>query len=130
MITLSDSVTTITLPNDMQWLDEFAWSPVEQDEEYSLTGALIVQRGIKETGRPITLLGGDDACWVPRSKVTALFILLATEDETLILNLHGTEYTVVWRHAETPVDAKPVVRIRNPDEDHKYTLTLRLRESV
>lgn len=130
MITLSDSVTTITLPSDLSWLDEFAWSPVEQDEEYSLTGALIVQQGVKQAGRPITLVGGDDACWVPRSTVTSLFSLLGTEDETLTLNFHGTEYTVIWRHGETPVDAKPVVRIRNPDANHKYTITLRLRESV
>jgi len=130
LITLSDTATTITLPDDMQWSDEFSWSPVEQEQEYSLTGALIVQRGVKAAGRPITLLGGDNACWVPRTIVTELFALLETEDETLTLDFHGTEYVVIWDHGNNPVEAKPVVRIRNPGDSHKYTITVRLLESA
>lgn len=130
MITISDTNTTITLPEDMQWIDEFDWTPVEQDAEYGLTGSLIVQKGIKATGRPITMFGGDNACWVPRSKVVELQALLTTDDESLTLDYHGTEFTVIWDHNNKPLDSKPVARIRNPGSEHKYTLTLRFLEAA
>lgn len=50
-ITLSDGTTTIELPPDLHWRDEFSWTPVEQSTEYSLTGALIVQSGARQAGR-------------------------------------------------------------------------------
>ena len=30
---------TITLPDDLLWINEFEWNPVEQTTERSLTGA-------------------------------------------------------------------------------------------
>ena len=43
---------TIILPDDLLWINEFDWNPVEQSQERSLTGALIVQEQAKITGPP------------------------------------------------------------------------------
>ena len=42
MTTLTDGTTTTTISDDLMWADEFAWAPVEQTVERSITGALIV----------------------------------------------------------------------------------------
>ena len=34
---------TITLPDDLLWINEFEWNPVKQTTERRLTGALLVQ---------------------------------------------------------------------------------------
>lgn len=117
----------ITLPSDLEWQDEFDWTPVAQVSERTLTGKMVIEEATKIKGRPITLVGGDNACWVPRSLVQSL-VALMTPDSVMTLDYHGTTYPVLWRHADTPLVAKPVLRIRNPGADHKYTITLRLLE--
>ena len=122
------SLNGISLPKDLDWQDEFDWTPVRQSSEVFLSGALVVEEAAQLKGRPITLYGGPNACWVPRSTITALYALAQTPGATLTLDYHGTTYAVMWRHGETPVEAKPVMRIMNPGATHKYTLTLRLME--
>ena len=45
---------TIQLEDGFFWSDE-NWSAIQQNQEYSIIGALIVQEGRKQAGRPITL---------------------------------------------------------------------------
>ena len=59
-ISLSDGTTTLALPPDLEWQDEFDWTPVEHSTDYSNTGSLIVHEGERQDGRPITLFGGTD----------------------------------------------------------------------
>lgn len=90
-ISITDGTTTIELPADLQWSDEFDWSDVEQSKEYSLTGALVVQQGVKATGRPITLQS-NGASWVTRSTVEALQAFYNAPDQTFTLSIDGTDY--------------------------------------
>lgn len=48
---------TITLPTDLNWTDEYKWTPVVQSQEYAISGSLIVEEWVKQAGRPITLQG-------------------------------------------------------------------------
>ena len=45
---------TIQLEDGFFWSDE-NWAEIQQNQEYSISGALIVQEGRKQAGRPITL---------------------------------------------------------------------------
>ena len=45
----------LALPAGMIWQDEFDWSPALSAQEYSLTGALVIDAGTRQAGRPITL---------------------------------------------------------------------------
>ena len=121
---------TITLPVDLHWEDETDWTPVEQSQEYSLAGSLVLDAGTKQAGRPITLAGGDDRAWASRTTVLALMAKAALPGEEMTLTLNDDRtFTVMFRHGDgKPVDAKPVIPYNTPDAADYYTLTLRLME--
>ena len=121
---------TITLPVDLHWEDETDWTPVEQSQEYSLAGSLVLDAGVKQAGRPITLAGGDDRAWASRATVLALMAKAATPGTEMTLTLNDARtFTVMFRHGDgKPVDAKPVIPYNAPDAADYYTLTLRLME--
>ena len=124
------SLDGIDLPKDLEWQDEFDWSPVSQAQVISMSGALIIEEDAQLKGRPITLYGGPNACWVPRSKVEEIYALIGTANRVMSLNYHGTIYPVSWRHNDKPLEAKPVQRVMNPGAAHKYSITLRLMETA
>lgn len=126
MIQLSNGTTTITLPPDLQWEDEFDWSAVEQEKDYSLTGALIIQQGTKKKGRPITLISGGGA-WAKRSIVLTIQTFYNTAEQTLTLTLWGAEYAVMFDRPDG-FKAREVSRIANPGVNEWYTITLKLFE--
>jgi hypothetical protein len=115
---MSISLDAIALPADLIWADEFAWSPVQQQQQYTLTG-------IKQAGRPITLIGGANAGWVTRATVKALYAKLDDAGPfTLTLNDAST-HSVVFSHDQTPIEAAPIIDYNNPDDGDLYSLTLR-----
>ena len=73
----------IALPDGLRWEDEHAWSPVVQRTEYSLTGALLVERAERRAGRPVTLVGGRRYAWLPRSALQTLHAALASGATTI-----------------------------------------------
>lgn len=95
----------VTLPDDLQWTDEYAWSPVARASEYSLTGALVVEEAVKLAGRPITLAG--EWAWIDITTLADLRALAATPGWTGTLVLaDGRSFTVAFR--EGGVTAEPV----------------------
>lgn len=124
-ITLSDGSTTLELPNDMEWRDEFGWTPVEHSTDYSETGALVIQEGERQDGRPITLFGGRGV-WVARSLVEALYAMASVPDQVMTLNLWGREFNVMFRRPA--LEAEPIRRLANPGPNHTYALTINLME--
>ncbi len=116
----------ITLPEDLIWKDEFDWSPVVQSVAYSLTGAAIIEHAVKQAGRPITLVGDTDSGWATRSIISALITKAASPTAQMVLTLNDSRtFLVIFRHSETPVEARPVTEYNVPDDEDFYTLTLR-----
>ncbi|WP_240441918.1 hypothetical protein, partial [Pseudomonas aeruginosa] len=64
----------VELGDQFEWVDEFTWDAVAQEQERSLTGALLVQEGTKLYGRPITLRSGGGV-WTPLWVVRQLEVL-------------------------------------------------------
>jgi len=103
----------VQLPQDLEWTDEFTWSPVLQTVTTTLTGALVIQESVQKKGRPFTLQGKDDMGWIKRSKAVELMRMRDTPALTLKLQYvewngtdYGTvlfEYHVMFRHYEAPV---------------------------
>ena len=121
------TLATVTLPGDMIWVDEFNWSPVQRATEYSLAGALIVDIGERQAGRPITLKS-DTGGWMRRSALQALYALAADPDvssRTLTL-ADGRVFTVAF--ADDPIEAEPVIDYSIPGTDDWYVVTLQLLE--
>ena len=129
------TLDTITLPGDMQWTDEFSWTPVTQQVESTFGGALIIEESGLLAGRPITLEGRNESnvgfAVVERSTIVALRALAAAPlSDPLTLTLHdGRSFTVRFNYgAGNPVDAKPYIHIVPPLDGDWYELTLRLLE--
>lgn len=111
----------------LEWTDEWEWNAIEQEQDRSLTGALIVQEGIKLYGRPITL-SSNGAAWFTLAKVRELEAKAAVRLSVMLLTLPtGDQHYVTWNRAAGPaVQAKPLFRQVNPDADWLHELTLRL----
>lgn len=121
---MSISLDAIALPDDLIWTDEFDWTPVQQSQQYTLTGALVLETGVKLAGRPMTLVGGQGAAWVTRETVKALYAkLTGTPSFTLTLNDAST-FSVAFA-AGNPIEAKPIIDYNNPEDSDMYSLTLR-----
>lgn len=126
-LTRSSDNSTITLPDDMVWRDEFAWSPVVQQQQYTLTGALIIEEAKRLAGRPITL-GGDEQgpVWADRSTVIALYGWADDTATQMQLTLtDGRPFDVHFRYdGKGPIQTTPVVARVPAHADDPYTLTL------
>lgn len=130
MITLG----AVTLPDDIQWLDEFAWNAVAMQQELTLDGALLLEYSAQQAGRPITLSSGSDRAGryavASRATVEALHALAnATHDEPFALAglREGLVWSVRWRYAEGPAfEARPLRHVMPPAAEDLYEITLRL----
>lgn len=122
---------TIDLPAGMIWEDEFNWSPAVSAQEYSLTGALVIDAGARQAGRPITLSANDTRGWsgMTRAKVLSLRALAAVPAAIYPLQLaDGRSFTVAFRPGEEPITARQVWDREVPPADWPYVVTLRLIE--
>ena len=123
----------LTLPDDLLWTDEHAWTPAVASMSYLVTGALLVQSAVRQAGRPITLAGAIDMAWVTRATVAALYewavVPLGVSSGRFELTLADSRvFTVAFRHGETPVEAEPVAGFPARSDDDFYRLTLRFLE--
>jgi len=129
---LSNEVALL-LPDDLLWSDEHAWSPAVAATSYLITGALLIQSATRQAGRPITLVGAPDMAWVPRATVeqlrawAAIPVGITTGRFALTLK-DGRSFTVAFRHAETAIEAEPVLGIPARTDTDFYRLTLRFLE--
>lgn len=117
----------IELDDQFEWEDEFAWDVVEQTQERSLSGALIVQEGTKQYGRPITLKA-NGGVWTPLSVVRQLEALRDQPGKVMLLTLpDGREFHVIFNRAEgPPLEARSLERLVNPPPDHPFDVNIRL----
>jgi len=114
-----------------RWTDEFDWSPVKSAAEYSITGALLIDQGVRLAGRPLTLEASDEKGWkdMTRDRVIELRALAAQAGQTFPLVLaDGRSFTVIFRPGEEPLAARPLADRENPPADWPYIITLRLTE--
>lgn len=127
---LTNGAATITLPDDLAWVDEYAWQAVEQSVERSVTGAQIIDVGIKTKGRPITLSAGADFAHITRSVLDQLMAWANLPPQTMTLTLvDGRSFQVMFRHHDGGgVTAEALIHIWPVQPDDYYIPTLRLME--
>ena len=126
MISLSDGLSTIELPPDLHWQDEL-WSPVAQQTEYTIGGAMVVEPAAKLAGRPVTLVGDDKHSWIRRETLEALLSFAAMPGQVFTLTLHDKTFSVMMRHQDTAIEAEPIFPAIPLAGNHWYNnFTLRL----
>lgn len=116
------------LPRGMVWIDEHDWVPAQHATEYSITGALLVDAYERLAGRPITLQAQDDAGWIRRDALAALYGLASDPGATYTLTLADGRVFSVMFAPEGPIEARPVGRPELPGPDNPYIATVRLIE--
>ena len=127
MSTLTDGVTTVTLDDGLTWADQWAWAPVEQTAQRTITGALIVSAAQRVAGQPITLAAeAEDKGWISRAALAQCRAWAAVAGQVLTLNYRGTDYTVIWRHQDGAIEAQPVMPWTDDQADDDFRATLRL----
>lgn len=126
MITLTVGGTTIELSEDLYWSDEFAWNPVEQTEQYSITGALIVSVAERQAGQPITLEPEDDQSGaITRDVLVQAKAWAAIPGQEMVLSLRGVDYDVIFRQREGAITSKPFVHYSDVQTGDFYLATFR-----
>ncbi len=124
--TLTKGVTTLTLPDDLLWPDEFAWSAAQVRSSYSAGGALLLDVGTKLAGRPITLQGGADYAWAQRGQALTLRSWTDDPAATMTLVHRSVSYTVAFAPVDAPFSFVPVTDYHDPDSTDDGFFTLRL----
>lgn len=120
---------TITLPDDLEWTDEFDWTPVEDAIDTALSGSLVIHTGTKAAGRTITLEGNSGQAWISRETMLGIKALADSPPSGLVLDYHGRAFNVRFRYTEKPYSSRPVVfRSGVPDLADWYTVVIRLME--
>lgn len=130
-ITLTYNGTTATLSDRLAWVDEFDWSPVVQATAPSTTGTLLVDVGVLQAGRPITLQGTETSAWVSRSLCSTLQAWAALPAITLTLVVRGVARQVIFDHARKGFEARPLWRLLDGEQGAPtdvYLPTLRFLE--
>lgn len=131
MIALTDGTTTLALSGDMDWPDEYDWHPVVAEHTYTTTGALVIDHGLRQAGRPITLRCGENFAWVTRAACDQLRAWAAMPGLTLSLTLRGATRTVAFDHAGGPAfEARQVMQlgVESVTADDYYAITIKLIE--
>jgi len=94
---ITDGTTTINLPDSLEWVDEFDFSPVTQDIQRTIGGSFIVQEGALLHGQPITLQGGENV-WTTRQVMKDIQTLASVPGKELVLTLaDGRSFDVIFR---------------------------------
>lgn len=118
----------VPIPRGMVWADEHDWVPAQQATEYSITGAMLVDAGLRLAGRPITLQAQDDAGWIQRSVLASLRALASDPGAVYLLTLaDGRAFNVMFA-PDSPIEARPIARPEIPASTHPYVATVRLLE--
>lgn len=113
--------------DQFEWVDEFEWDAIAQEQERGLDGALLVSEAVKHYGRPITLRA-NGGVWLPLAVVRQLEVLRDQLGRVMPLTLEdGRAFYVIFnRVGGAPLEATPLERMVNPPDDHPYEVTLRL----
>lgn len=131
MSTTHHTLGLVQIPRQLVWVDEFAWTPVEKATGYSTTGALLVDVGERQAGRPITLQATDNHGWLARSVVEQVRALAADpEGVYAFTHADGREFLVMFAPGDDAVTAVPFSNTRPelPPDNYPYVATVRLIE--
>lgn len=109
--TITDGNVTVELTDDLEWSNEYDWTPVSQDVQRMIGGGLVIQEAALIKGRPIHLNSGGDV-WDTKAKIDAVYQLASVPDKVLNLTLSDARtFKVVFDRSQgSPVLAVPVFR--------------------
>lgn len=128
-ITLAVGGTTVNLPDDLRWANEFEWNAVEQSSKRTVTGALVVSTAVRLIGRPITLAPvADDSAWTPRSVLEQCRTWAEVAGQQMVLTILGVSRTVIFDHAAGALSVNPIAHYNTTDATDWFRVTYKFLE--
>lgn len=128
-INLTVGPTSIELPLDLRWSNEFDWNPVEQSKQRTLTGGLVISVAARTIGRPIVLAPEDDgSAWTPRAVLEQARAWAAVPGQQMTLSLRGVDHTVIFDHEAGALDARTVAHFNDVVSTDWYHVSYRFME--
>lgn len=117
----------ITLDPSMIWVERNQSKRVVQSVTRTLGGGAVVQAAGVDAGLPITIASGQDQGLLRWSVVQQLEALADVPGAVYVLDVNGTEYSVIFRHDEAPAFiADPLLARVEPFADDYFRCTLKL----
>lgn len=128
-ITLAVGATSVELPIDLRWDNEYDWNPVEQTKQRTLTGGLVISVATRTIGRPIVLAPEDDgSAWTPRSVLDQVRAWAAVPGQQMTLMLRGVAHTVIFDHEAGAIPARTVAHFNDVVSTDWYHVSYRFLE--
>jgi hypothetical protein len=122
-------LASVTLPDGLNWIDEFDDQSISQVARRRLDGGLTLYVRSNLAGRPITLEATAEQ-WITRAQAQSLALLAAVPGGRYTLTFTaraGLAFQVAWRHHEAPaLDLRPLVDYADPAADDPLIGTLKL----
>lgn len=114
----------LRLHPQFDWIDEFAWqAAVISEPIYSITGAMIVETGIKQAGRPITLAGHH--AHITRAELNQLLAWAQAPGVFSLACPDGRRFDVMFaRQALRDISALQPYRLIDKSDSDLYRATL------
>lgn len=129
MITLTDkNGKTLRLNDHLIWKDWGKYSPLEQSQQYSIDGSLMIEQTIKKAGMPITLSAEANQGLKYRKDIEPIQqMMLSNIEDPMILKIHDeSTFNVLFSSVDgTPIEATPLIEYADPELNDYVGLTLR-----
>lgn len=107
---------TVTLSDNMQWIDRAQQTPVAQTDQRTVAGNLVTFAQNLTLGRSITLEANEARGWITYQDVLDLEALAAVAGATYSLQIESDVFVVQFRHSDPPaVDFRPLIERLNID---------------
>lgn len=130
-LTRKSTGETIQIEDGFFWSDE-NWSEIEQNQEYAISGALIIQEGKKLSGRPITLQPANKTKgWIRLRDLNKLRLWQNLQEQ---FTLHfewphdQREFNVIWNHKDGALESTPIKNTPAVSLNDFFNVTLRFTE--
>ena len=122
---------TIQLEDGFFWSDE-NWSAIQQNQEYSVSGALIVQEGRKQAGRPITLQPASKTKgWIKLRDLNKLRLWQNLQEQfTLQFQWPHDQrrFNVIFNHKDNALESATIKGTPATSLDTYFNVTMRFTE--
>ena len=122
---------TIQLEDGFFWSDE-NWSVIQQNQEYAISGALIVQEGRKQAGRPITLQPANKTKgWIKLRDLNRLRLWQNLQEQfTLQFQWPHDQrsFNVIFNHKDGALESSTIKGTPATSLDTYFNVTMRFTE--
>ncbi len=130
-LTRKSTSETIQLEDGFFWTDE-NWAAIEQSQNYAVDGTLIIQEGVKQSGRPISLQPANKKKgWIKLSDLNRLREWQNLQEQfTLKFEWphDQRQFNVIFNHKDGAIESSPIKDSPAVSLNNYFNVTMRFVE--